>query len=126
MPWPSFKVKGFARGISPRRPNTALMMGTPSGNFSYALIMLPANSKWKGGKRLAAGDIDAQLFHFFGVVAAQQNIPLFAAFGDIAFLRANLGARSPVHFLLGHQDIGHLAYNLQTYRIGVLVSQPQF
>jgi hypothetical protein len=46
-------------------------MGTPNGKFSYGLIMLPANSKWKGENGLAAGDIDAQLFHLFGVVAAQ-------------------------------------------------------
>src|ERR1039457_4408583 len=75
---------------------------------------------------LPAGDIDAELFELFGVIAAEQNVPLLAAFGDIAFLRADLGAGGAIHLVLGHQDFRHQAHDLQTHRVRVLIAQAQF
>src|SRR5579864_6849071 len=46
-----------------------------------------------------AGQIDAQLFQFFGVIAPVQQVPLLAAFGDLALLRPHFVARHAVDFL---------------------------
>ncbi len=54
--------------------------------------------------------IDAELLQFLGVVALVENVVLFPAFGDVAFLRLDLLARGLVDAVFQLQQVGHLAH----------------
>src|SRR4051794_39539946 len=84
----------------------------------HARCFLRSQCRWQPG---LFGEVDAELLEFLGVVSAEQQVPLFTAFGDFALLRADLLACRAVHLILGHQYVRHMADNLQANGVAVLV-----
>src|SRR5689334_7366803 len=68
-----------------------------------------------------SGEIDPQLLELFGVIAPVQQVPLLAAFGDLALLRPNLLARQAVDLILRAEQFGHGAHDLEPHFVGVLL-----
>src|ERR1700682_60687 len=69
----------------------------------------------------SAPKVDTELLQLFGVIAAQQQIPLLGALGDFLLLGADLGAGGAVHLFLHRQDFSHILDDGETDFIGVLL-----
>src|SRR5580658_943188 len=67
----------------------------------------------------SSGDVDAQFFQLFGIVFAVQQVPLLAAFGDLALLRPDLLPGQAVHLLLGGQNFGDIADDFEPHFVKI-------
>jgi len=48
-----------------------------------------------------------------------EQVPLFGAFRDLAFLRTNFGAGGAIDLLLGLEQLRHHSHQFQPYVVGV-------
>src|ERR1039457_2200717 len=84
---------------------------TTTTGFIYALTELPAG-------------IDAEFLQLFRIVAFLQDVPLFAAFGNIALDGPHFIPRRTVGFLLNLQDFRKCLHDFQP-RVVLILLQPQ-
>ena len=100
------------------RPSTVSPgTGRRSTDTTKSMFRLPTTTR----AGIIFGQVDAQFLQLFGIVFAMQQIPLFAALGNLALLRADLLARRAVHLLLGGQHLGDVADDLEAHFVGVLL-----
>jgi len=90
---PLHDCRGFRKRCRPARQR----------RFSREGRQIPSPACYTGilGVQLPC-EIDSEFLELLGIVAAVQEIPLFGAFRDFPFLRADLLARDAIHLVLGH------------------------
>src|SRR5512138_1968440 len=68
--------------------------------LAWTRAWLVARSTWSVVACGLSSQIDAELLEFLGIIAPMEQVPLFGALGNLAFLRPDLDPRGAVDLLL--------------------------